>query len=69
MFLTEAEIAELTQRQRHDAQIRALRFMGIEHAPRADGSVVVLRAHVEHLLGGVANATVSKEVQPDWGAI
>ncbi|HEY4074989.1 MAG TPA: DUF4224 domain-containing protein [Herbaspirillum sp.] len=44
MFLTADQIKELTKRVHHSAQSRVLASMGIEHKPRPDGSVVVLRA-------------------------
>jgi hypothetical protein len=51
MFLDRDELVGLTGRQRSDAQVRTLRAMGIEHRVRPDGSVAVLRAHVEELFG------------------
>jgi hypothetical protein len=69
MILTEAEIFDITKKKRHHAQMRVLRNMNIEHIPRPDGSLVVLRSHVEHLLGGVASAKVEKEWTPDWSAL
>jgi hypothetical protein len=51
MFLTRSELEQLTGNKRSDAQARALNFMGIDHKIRPDGSVVVLRAYVEKLLG------------------
>lgn len=52
MFLDRNELIHLTGRTRKDAQVRVLRFMGIEHRLRPDGSVAVLRSHVEKSLGG-----------------
>lgn len=69
MFLTCTEIAALTNRTRQSAQIRALRHLGIEHKVRADGSVVVLRAHVEHILGGTAPSPRQKSSEPNWSAL
>ena len=69
MLLNDAEIADLTHRTRHRAQAVVLRAMGIEHKQRPDGSLVVLRAHVEHLLGGTTPAKVSKAQEPDWDSI
>lgn len=51
MFLDESEVVELTKKLRHPAQARALAFMGIDHKPRPDGSIAVLRAHVEKHFG------------------
>jgi hypothetical protein len=69
MLLTDTEIADLTHRIRHGAQAAVLRAMCIEHKQRPDGSLVVLRAHVEHLLGGTVPVKVRKEQEPDWDAI
>ena len=52
MLLTTQEVRELTGLQRPSAQARALQGMGIECRRRPDGSVVVLRAVVEAVLGG-----------------
>lgn len=52
MLLTAEEVRELTGMQRPSAQARALQGMGIECRRRPDGSVVVLRAVVEAVLGG-----------------
>jgi len=70
MFLTQTELYELTGRQRRDAQVKALRFMGIEHRVRPDGSVAVLQAHVDKTFGGVADRVAKpKRVEPNWDAI
>jgi hypothetical protein len=69
MILTPAELAELTQRTRKDAQVRVLRFMGIEHRVRPDGSVAVSRAHVEAVLGGGRYTELNKQQEPDWSAV
>ncbi len=69
-FLDSTEMAELTGRVRSDAQVRALRHMGIEHRVRPDGKVVVLRSHVEQVLGvAPARGGPAKEIEPDWSAI
>lgn len=68
-FLDVAEVAQLTGRTRSDAQVRALRFMGIEHRVRPDGSVAVLRTHVHEVFGGSGAAQPAKAVEPDWSAI
>ncbi len=69
MFLTADELTELTRRRRGDAQARALRFMGIEHKKRPDGSIAVLRAHVDALLGGKNMHSIIKTAEPNWSAI
>ena len=52
MLLTAQEVRDLTGMQRPSAQVRALKSMGIECRRRPDGSVVVLRAVVEAVVGG-----------------
>ena len=71
MFLDDAEIAQLTQRTRRPAQSRVLSFMGIEHKRRPDGSIAVLRAHVERMFGGaiVPSERPRKVVELDVAAI
>lgn len=66
MFLTPDEIAALTGKQRPAAQIRALRSMGVDHRVRPDGRPVVLRAHVEALLGAIRPP--KPRGVPDWSA-
>ncbi|WP_449390823.1 DUF4224 domain-containing protein [Eoetvoesiella caeni] len=56
-------------RVRRDAQVRTLCLMGIEHRIRADGKVVVLRSHMEQVLGVTQSARKEKEIEPDWGAM
>lgn len=68
LFLTENEVRELTRRERNSAQVRALRRMGIEHRIRPDGSVLVLRSHVDNLLGGTGRESASDN-EPNWDAI
>lgn len=51
MFLTAEEIFELTHRQRCKAQARALEGMGIPFRRRLDGTIAVLRVHVETIEG------------------
>lgn len=71
IFLTREEISQLTNRQRHDAQARALRFMGVEHRIRPDGSMAVMRAHVEKMFCGEQSAasTRIKIIEPNWSAM
>lgn len=46
------ELVELTHFKISKKQVEALRFMGIEHRVRPDGSVAVLRSHVDRVMGG-----------------
>lgn len=47
MILTPRELANLTQRTRSYAQARVLDYMAIPYRRRPDGSLVVLRAHLD----------------------
>jgi hypothetical protein len=49
MILTASDLIDLTGRQRPRWQARVLDHLGIPYRSRPDGSLVVLRAHVEHL--------------------
>lgn len=69
MILNQKELVELTGYKRKDAQVRALRFMGIEHLPRPDGTIAVLRAHAEAVLSGQDPARLTKKIEPNWSAI
>jgi hypothetical protein len=69
MFLRADEIREMTQRMHHKAQAAALNALGIVHKLRADGSPLVLRAHVEEALGMRRGTRKSKEPEINWTAI
>lgn len=70
IVLTQDEIEALTGRHRRDAQVKALRYMGIEHRVRPDGSIAVLKAHIDLLLGGtVAIHSRQRSQSPNWAAI
>jgi|LakMenEpi03Aug12_release.lakeMendotaPanAssembly.Ray.scaffolds.fasta_scaffold3219188_1 hypothetical protein len=69
MILSATELRELTGRRQKACQVQALRFMCIEHKVRPDGSIVVLKAHVEQSLGLMNDTKVKKETEPNWGAI
>ncbi len=69
MFLTSDEIQALTGKKFRSAQSDALRFMGIEHKLRPDGSIAVLKSHVEKEFGGIVPAKSERKVEPDWSAI
>jgi hypothetical protein len=43
LCLTDDELTQLTGKVRPSAQIKALRYMAIDHKRRPDGSIVVLR--------------------------
>ncbi|WP_256380691.1 DUF4224 domain-containing protein [Pandoraea sp. SD6-2] len=52
IFLTQDEIRQMTGRVRYKSQSHVLSTLGIKHKVRPDGSMLVLRAHVEKSLGG-----------------
>ena len=52
MFLTDDEVKELTGKSRRASQVKVLNSLGIIHKIRPDGSLLILRSHVEQLLGG-----------------
>lgn len=66
MFLTPAEIAELTRKQRCNAQRMVLNALGIQYKVRPDGSLLVLRTHVEKELGGAPTGKSKKAQEPNW---
>lgn len=68
MFLTPTDIAELTGRKRPSAQQKQLNAMGVQFKVRADGSLVVLRSHVDKLLGGQAERK-QRSREPNWEAL
>jgi hypothetical protein len=71
MFMTDGEVTNLTGKKRRLARVTVLRTMGIQHIVRPDGMVLVSKAHVESILGGViqAGSTNQKEVQPNWESL
>lgn len=70
MFLDDEELVELTKKLRRNAQRRVLNALGIEHKVRPDGSLAVLRSHVEKQFGGSPDAgRAKKPVLPDWSGV
>lgn len=69
MFLDNEEIKEMTDRKTRAAQRKMLNALGIVYRIRADGGLLVLRAHVERELGGAPSATTrKKDFVPNWSA-
>jgi hypothetical protein len=66
MFLNNDEVFDLTGRRQRASQAQMLRAMGIEHKIRPDGRVIVLRRHVEQLLGIKAERRAKAAFEPDW---
>jgi hypothetical protein len=58
-------ISQLTGKKRRSAQLRALRFMAIDHKQRPDGSAMVLRSDLGGTRGDNAPPTI-KRAQPNW---
>lgn len=71
IVLTKDEVEALTGRHRKDAQIKALRFMGIEHRVRPDGTVAVLKAHIDQILGATSPSPRQRNIrsEPNWAAL
>lgn len=71
MFLDQEEIKGLTNSTRRDAQTKALRAMGIEHKVRPDGSIAILRDHINKVFDGNPDSARKrvKVVEPNWSAI
>lgn len=68
LILDDDEIATITKKVRPHAQVKVLRALGVEHKVRPDNTLVVSRAHVEHLLGGEDRTTLPSP-EPNWGAL
>jgi hypothetical protein len=66
LCLTEDEVSQLTGKKRPSAQLKALRFMGIDHKRRPDGSIMVLRAHLGVTYGDGTGNTAAKRTEPNW---
>jgi hypothetical protein len=69
VFLSDEEIEQLTEKKRHSTQQKILNALGISHKVRPNGTLVVLRSHVEKLLGGSVAAPAKKEPEPNWDAL
>jgi hypothetical protein len=69
MFLTCEEVRALTMRIQYSAQVKVLRTMGIEHRVRPDGSLAILRAHIEQIFCGTSERRKHQLTEPNWGAL
>lgn len=65
-YLNKSEVRDLTGAVWLSAQIRALNHMQIEHRVRPNGTVAVLRSHVDRLLDPAPGSKVSDPSEPDW---
>lgn len=68
LFLQAEEIDQLTGKKRHRSQAYALTMMGIHHVLRPDGSLAVLRAHVDTVFGH-SNAPIRRKTSPDFSML
>lgn len=68
LFLESDEIEQLTAKKRRSSQVSALNQMGIQHLVRPDGTVAVLRAHVETLFGHGQHAN-RRKTAPDFSCL
>lgn len=69
MFLTTDQIRELTGKVRPSAQARALKEMAIKHGVRPDGSIVVMEAAVDKVLGDGAASKLTRKTTPDFAQV
>lgn len=70
MFLTQSELAELTERKRKGEQIAWLKANGYHYAIGANGHARVLREHLQaRLCGGISMATAPATQEPNWAAM
>jgi len=69
MFLSKDEIEGLTLKKQRSAQAAVLNALGIIHKRRPDASLVVLRAHVEAVLGGKVRQPDRPSFEPNWAAV
>lgn len=68
LFLTDAELYELTRKRRKDCQVKSLNCLGIKFRERYDGSLVVLREHVQMELGS-RKESVAVKFKPNFAAL
>lgn len=69
LFLTQTELAELTERKRKADQIAWLKSNGYHYAIGANGHARVLREHVQARLCGVVMVSTPATLEPNWRAM
>lgn len=69
MFLTQSELADLTERKRKSEQIAWLKANGYHCAIGANGHARVLREHVQARLCGLNVTTAPTTPEPNWAAM
>lgn len=70
-FLAPEEVKDLTNKVRRPSQVKELNTMGIQHKVRGDGSIAVLRAHINKVFDGNPESArkTTKTAGPNWSAI
>jgi hypothetical protein len=71
-FLSSKEIENLTDKKRRPAQVKVLKSLGIQHKVRPDGSIAILRAHINKVFDGnddTRSTKREKTVGPNWAAV
>lgn len=66
MFLDDDELTGLTGKRRSAARVRVLNSIGVQHKIRPDGSIAVLRAHVDRVFGEKSAKSKMETWQPAW---
>jgi hypothetical protein len=69
LFLTQTELAELTERKRKGEQIAWLKANGYLFAIGANGHPRVLSEHVQARLCGGNVTAAPATLEPNWGAM
>lgn len=69
MFLTQSELADLTERKRKGEQIAWLKSNGYHFAIGANGHARVMREHVHARLCGGSVEAAPASLEPNWGAM
>lgn len=69
MFLTDAELAELTGYKRAQSQMQWLGSNGHQFVLNGIGRVIVSRRYIESILGVIdVKKRKAKTIEPDWEA-
>lgn len=69
MFLTQSELAELTERKRKGEQIAWLKANGYTYAIGANGHAKVLREYLQARLCGISVVTAPAKLKPNFAAM
>jgi len=69
LFLTQNELADLTERKRKGEQIAWLKANGYLFAIGANGHARVLRDHMQARLCGISVETAPAASEPNWSAM